>query len=153
MKAVRELLSLACRLFVAGLFLYASYDKIWDPASFADSVARYELLPLWTVNAASVVMAWLEFICGLLLLAGLLIRPAAAWTAFLLLIFTGLMVYAGLVGAGYDCGCFPGQEGHAAGFEGALRDLVFLLPALWLVFLPGRWLALDGLFHRPRGLY
>ena len=128
-------LTLGSRLFLAGVFLYASYDKVWDPAAFASAVAAYDLLPLWAVNPASVLLAWLELVVGLLLLAGVWVRPAAAWAVLMLLLFMAVSVYAGLTGAGYDCGCFPGQEGgHAAGFGAALRDLGFLLPALWLLW-------------------
>lgn len=146
MRGLADLVSLAARLFLAGLFIWASYDKVWDPRSFAWSLGQYELLPLWAVNAASVLLAWLELWVGVLLLVGLFTRPAAAWATFLLLVFIGVMVYAGFTGAGFDCGCFPGQEGHAAGFDAALRDLFFLLPALWLWIRPGEWLRLDRLF-------
>ena len=101
-------------------------------------MARYELLPLWAVNAASATMAWLELIVGVLLVVGLLIRPAALWSTGLLTLFTGLMVYSGLVGAGFDCGCFPGQASHQAGYGAAFRDMLFLLPALWLIWRPGK---------------
>ncbi len=135
MKRLSRFITLGARLFLAGVFLYASYDKVWNPAAFASAVAAYDLLPLWAVNPASVLLAWLELVVGLLLLAGVWVRPAAAWAALLLVMFMGLLVYAGLTGAGYDCGCFPGQEGgHAAGFGAALRDLGFLLPALWLLW-------------------
>ncbi|CAO0824715.1 DoxX family membrane protein [Desulfarculales bacterium] len=140
-----ELISLASRLFVAGVFLLASYDKVWDPANFAKSVATYDLLPLWAVGGVSVTLAWLEIIVGALLILGLYTRAAAVWASGLLVFFTGLMLYAGITGAGFDCGCFPGGgevAAHQAGYEGALRDVLFLLPALWLAWRPGSWLAL-----------
>ena len=141
---------MASRWFLAGLFLFAAHDKVWQPAAFAATVARYELLPLWAVNAASATMAWLELIVGILLLLGLWLRPAALWSAGLLALFTGLMVYSGLVGAGFDCGCFPGQATHQAGYGAALRDMLFLLPALWLIWRPGNWLKMERDRHRPR---
>jgi putative oxidoreductase len=144
MKALGEFISLLCRLFLAGLFLWAAHDKVWDPASFAAATAQYDLLPLWLVNSASVLLAWLELILGLCLLFGLATRAAALWAAGLLTFFIGLMLYAGFTGAGFDCGCFPGQGGHPAGFQAALRDLLMLLPALWLLILPGSWLSLGG---------
>jgi putative oxidoreductase len=140
-----ELISLASRLFVAGVFIFASYDKVWDPANFAKSVATYDLLPLWAVAGVSVALAWLELLVGVMLVLGLRTRAAAVWASGLLVFFTGLMLYAGITGAGFDCGCFPGggeAAAHQAGYEGALRDALFLLPALWLVWRPGRWLAL-----------
>jgi uncharacterized membrane protein YphA (DoxX/SURF4 family) len=151
MKGLMELISLAARLFLAWLFIYASYDKIWDPAGFAQSVARYEVLPLILVNSASVFLAWVEMIIGLLLLAGVATRSSALWATLLLVVFTSLMLYAEYTGAGYDCGCFPGQAGrHAAGLEAALRDLAFLAPALWLLFKPGNWLILSFRLRRRR---
>jgi len=153
MRTLGELLSLACRLFLAGLFLWASYDKVWAPALFAEAVARYDLLPLWLVNPASVVLAWLELVVGLCLLLGLATRAAALWAAVLLAFFTGLMLYAGITGAGFDCGCFPGQAGHPAGYQAALRDALMTLPALWLLVFPGRWLSLGrGRRERPERL-
>lgn len=148
MRTLAQMLSIACRLFLAGLFLWASYDKVWQPAEFARAMAAYDILPLWAVNSASAVMAWLELLIGVLLLVGLWTRAAAAWAAGLLVFFTGLMIWAGLTGAGFDCGCFPGQADHAAGFQEALRDLLFLLPAAWLLWRPGRWLSL---WPEPQG--
>ena len=96
------------------------------------------------VNPSSVLMAWLELVVGLCLLVGLATRAAALWSALLLAVFTGLMIYAGMTGAGFDCGCFPGESPHPAGYEAAVRDALMMLPALWLLVLPGRWLSLGG---------
>lgn len=155
MRFILDSISLICRLGLALVFLYASWDKVWDPAAFAQSVAQYDVLPLWAVNSLSAFLAWLELWLGLFLLLGILTRAAALWACLLMALFTGLMIYAGLTGAGYDCGCFPGQaEGHAAGFEAALRDAVLLAGALWVLVRPGRWLRLERLFgsRGPGGL-
>jgi uncharacterized membrane protein YphA (DoxX/SURF4 family) len=141
MNTIKQLLSLVSRVIVAAVFIYAAYDKVWRPAEFAQAVAPYELIPIWLVNSSSAILAWLELIVGGLLVLGVAIRAAALWSSGLLIFFIGLMVYAGLTGAGYDCGCFPGG-GHPAGYETALRDVAYLIPALWLVFVPGRWLAM-----------
>lgn len=141
MNPIAQLISLTARLAVAGVFIYAAYDKVWRPAEFAQAVAVYDLIPIWMINSSSAILAWLELIVGGLLVLGIAIRAAALWTSGLLVFFIGLMIYAGLTGAGYDCGCFPGG-GHPAGYETALRDVAYLVPSLWLVFVPGRWLAL-----------
>jgi putative oxidoreductase len=149
MNGLKQFISLLARLAVAAVFIYAAYDKVWRPAEFAQAVATYELVPIWMVNASSAVLAWLELIIGGFLIFGIAIRAAALWTTGLLLFFIGLMIYSGLTGAGYDCGCFPGG-GHPAGYETALRDLAILVPSLWLVFIPGRWLAIaPGRGSRP----
>lgn len=139
MSLWRELVSLACRLWVAGVFIYAAYDKVWDPASFAALTAQYDVIPIWLVNGGSVVLAWLEIITGVMLVLGFYTRAAAFWTSGMLIFFTGLMIYAGITGAGFDCGCFPGGGGEA-GFETAFRDLFYLIPSLYLLWFPGsRW--------------
>lgn len=149
MNALKQIISLLSRLIVAAVFLYAAYDKVWRPAEFAQAAAVYEIIPIWMVNSSSAILAWLELIVGILLVLGVAIRASALWTSGLLVFFIGLMIYAELTGAGYDCGCFPGGGG-AAGYETALRDLAFLVPSLWLVFVPGRWLALaPGRGSRP----
>ncbi|MEW5912869.1 MAG: MauE/DoxX family redox-associated membrane protein [Thermodesulfobacteriota bacterium] len=145
MRPWSEALSLACRLFLAALYLWAAHDKVWQPAEFAGAMAVYDILPLWSVNAASVALAWLELMIGLLLVSGVWVRAAAAWAGGLLALFTLLMLWAGFTGAGFDCGCLPGGGSHPAGFEAALRDFLMLLPALWLLWRPGRWLALRPL--------
>ncbi|MCA1990393.1 MAG: DoxX family membrane protein [Desulfarculus sp.] len=129
MSAILELISLLARLITAGVFLFAAYDKVWDPANFAASMATYDLLPLWAINAASVSLAWLEMLVGTLLLIGLLTRAAALWACSLLVFFIGLMIYAGITGAG---------------FETAIRDIIFLIPAAFTALRPGRWLSLGG---------
>ena len=142
MKMICEFISLGCRGYLAWLFIYAAYDKVWWPAAFALDMAKYDLLPIWAVNAASASLAWMEIVCGGLLLIGLMHRAAAFWVAVMLTMFTGLMIYAGFTGAGFDCGCFPGQQSHPAGFQAALRDFFMLLPALWLLWKPGAWLKI-----------
>ena len=145
MKLWLNLISVGCRLWVAGVFLYAAYDKVWDPASFALIVAQYDIIPMWLVNPGSVVMAWLQMIAGLMLLVGWYVRPAAFWTSGMLIFFIGLMIYAGFTGAGFDCGCFPGgSEGDIAGFEVAIRDLYYLIPSLYLLWWPGQRWRLSG---------
>lgn len=144
MNAAKEIISILARLILAGVFLWAAVPKVWDPADFARATAAYDILPIWAVNTFSMVLAWLELFVGSLLLVGLWTRASAVWAAWLMALFTGLMIYLGFTGASHDCGCFPGMESQV-GFRDALRDFLIMLPALWLIWRPGRWLALDAL--------
>ncbi len=145
-----DILSLLCRLFVAAIFFYASYDKVLNPQNFAAFASQYEIIPLIMVNWSSAILAWLELTVSILLTIGWKIRPAAFITSGLLLFFTGLMIYAGITGAGYDCGCFPGDAGHPAGFDAAWRDVGFLLPSLFVLIFPGRRFGIDAMLNRRR---
>ena len=147
---ILDILSLLCRLVIGVIFLYASYDKILDPAAFAPFVAQYELIPIWMVNWGSAIFAWLEFTISILLIVGWLTRPAALISTVLLIFFTGLMIYAGITGAGFDCGCFPGDAGHPAGFDAAIRDLGFLVPSLFVLIRPGNRFSIDAMRNRRK---
>jgi hypothetical protein len=68
-------LALVFRLYLGGLFIYASIYKINYAAEFAETIASYQIVPYFLVNLTAVVLPWTELICGTLLLAG--IRPRA----------------------------------------------------------------------------
>lgn len=140
-------ISLLSRLALAVVFFMASLDKVWNPAAFAQATATYDLLPIWAVNTFSAVLAWLELFLAVMLTVGFWIKPAALWSAYLMAIFTGLMIWSGMVGAVHDCGCFPGMDSQV-GYKDAVRDLIIMLPALWLLWKPGQWLAVDNYLAR-----
>ena len=43
------------RLFLGGLFIYASYHKILDPAAFAKNIYSYYLFPAASINLIAIV--------------------------------------------------------------------------------------------------
>ena len=60
-------LMLGLRLFVGGVFIAASVDKIIHVDRFADVVWDYQLLPATLVNAFSACLPWIELVLGVLL--------------------------------------------------------------------------------------
>jgi uncharacterized membrane protein YphA (DoxX/SURF4 family) len=134
------------RLALGGYFLYASLDKIAAPAAFARIVYQWQIAGPVPSNLAAVTLPWIEALAGVLLVAGLWKREAAAVIAILLLVF---IVAAGAVMArGIDvenCGCTStatatatAKTGEAAWWEGVgwflvARNLVLLGAALVLV--------------------
>jgi len=51
---------LAARLVMAGIFLYASIDKIAHPAAFAKDIYNYQILPDALINLTALLLPWLE---------------------------------------------------------------------------------------------
>lgn len=149
MSKIFNIISLLSRLALAAVFFMASLEKVWQPAAFAQATATYDLLPIWAVNTFSAVLAWLELFLAVMLLIGFWIKPAALWSAYLMAVFTGLMIWSGAVGAVHDCGCFPGMDSQV-GYKDALRDVIIMLPALWLLWKPGSWLSVDALLARQQ---
>ncbi|MEW5771903.1 MAG: MauE/DoxX family redox-associated membrane protein [Thermodesulfobacteriota bacterium] len=132
-------LALAFRLYLGGLFIYASIYKIQYPAEFAESIAAYQIVPHFLVNPMAAVLPWLELICGTLAVAGLRVRAALAVMAGLMAAFTLSLAWVVALDIPIGCGCFTGQEAEAGPLT-LLRDLAWLAMALHA------W-AFDRLFH------
>ncbi|MGE4299306.1 MAG: MauE/DoxX family redox-associated membrane protein [Desulfovibrionaceae bacterium] len=118
-------LALAFRVYLGGLFIYASVYKINYPAEFADSIASYELVPYWIVGVMAVVMPWLELISGVMLVAG--IRPKAATLVImgLMTMFTLSIVITLIRGVPIGCGCFHSLEDPIS-LKTLVRDTIWL---------------------------
>lgn len=123
-----------CRMSLAVVFLTASLEKIAHPAEFAKAVSNYRILPAVAVNFFSLVLPWVELLCGLLLLAGQWTRSAALLAALLFFLFF-LAVSAALVrGLDIHCGCFDTTAGRKVGVQLLLEDSLWLLLSCVLVF-------------------
>jgi uncharacterized membrane protein YphA (DoxX/SURF4 family) len=121
-------LSLCLRVYLAGVFVYASLHKINFPAEFADNIAGYLIVPYWLVNPLAVFMPWLELVCGLFLLAGVRVRAAVLLIAGMLVMFTLAVTVALVQDTPIGCGCFQ-SVGEAISWWTVLRDLLWLAMA------------------------
>ncbi len=120
--------------------MYASLDKIWNPAEFARIVYHYQLIgpspalaPILP-NLFAVVLPWIELIAGVCLIVGIWRREAAAVLAVLLVLFlaaVGHALYYGIdVG---NCGCFTvSKEGRQFGTSLLITDVIMLALATYL---------------------
>jgi uncharacterized membrane protein YphA (DoxX/SURF4 family) len=147
--AAASWVSTAARLILGGVFLVAGWMKVIDPQSSVAAVRAYRLLP----DSAATLVGWglpfAEIALGLLLLAGIATRVAAAFTAVFLVVFIAAVVSAAARGLSIDCGCFGGggevARGQTAYGIEIVRDLALLLLAVWLLWHPSSRLALDQL--------
>ena len=136
-------LHLALRFGLGGFFLYASLDKIAAPSAFARIVYQWQVVGPVPANLVAVILPWVEALAGLLLVAGLWKREAAAVIAMLLVVF---IVAAGSVMArGIDvenCGCVSTAKAEEPSwFKGVgwfliARNLVLLGAAVVLIRSP-----------------
>ncbi|MDO9584650.1 MAG: MauE/DoxX family redox-associated membrane protein [Desulfomicrobium sp.] len=137
-------LALILRLYLAGIFIYASLHKINFPAEFADNIAGYLIVPHWLVNPLAVFMPWLELVSGLFLLAGVRVRAASLVIGGMLVMFTVAVIVALVQDTPIDCGCFQ-SVGEAISWWTVLRDLAWLAMAAHIYFYD-RLVHLDRLF-------
>lgn len=137
-------LSLILRLYLAGVFIYASLHKINFPAEFADNIAGYLIVPYWLISPLAVFMPWLELVSGLFLLAGVRVRAASVIIGAMLVMFTLAVTVAMIQDTPIGCGCFQ-SVGEAISWWTVLRDLVWLAMAAHVYFYD-RLVHLDRLF-------
>lgn len=102
------------RLFLAGVLLYASADKIIHPQDFASVVKDYRILPesLWNVTA--IWLPWFELVLGVCLFTGLWCEGALALTTGLLSLFWLVLIVNYFRGINVGCGCFSSTPDEAA---------------------------------------
>jgi putative oxidoreductase len=128
-------LSLATRLLIGAIFIYASVYKIWAPAEFAASIRNYMILPVSWSNIAAVTLPWIELGAGALLILGIFTRPAALLITGMLVVFLGAMIYAYSIGLDIDCGCFSSaasSQGRITLFN-IVRDSTLVIISLFTV--------------------
>ena len=128
---------LSARLILGAVFLYASLDKIINPADFARAVFNYQILPDGLINPSALALPWLELVLGLCLISGkwisgaVLLSNGLLWAFFLALLFNN---YRGL---DVNCGCFSTRPDPAGTVPIAwylFRDAFFLVVAGYLMF-------------------
>ena len=146
--AAAPLVSLAARLVLAAVFAASGWPKLTDPDGTLRSVRAFRLLPEALVPAFGYALPAVELAVALLLLAGLVTRPAALVTAGLLVMFVVGIAAAWARGLSIDCGCF-GATGAAVtdpvrGYVlDLLRDAALLALALWLAARPASPFSAD----------
>jgi uncharacterized membrane protein YphA (DoxX/SURF4 family) len=139
-------LQLIVRLLLGLMFVYASLDKIADPAGFAQIVYQWQILGPVASNLVAVTLPWVELVAGLLLIVGVWKRDAAAVVAVMLVVFIVAAVVVLARGIDVDnCGCtsvaatsaahaWPPEWMRGVGWYLVTRNLVLLAGGLLLVF-------------------
>jgi putative oxidoreductase len=86
------------RLYIGGLFIYASLYKINYPGEFAETIASYQILPYALIGVSAVILPWVELVCAVLLVLGVRAKAAALILAGLLSVFLSLLIKSFITG-------------------------------------------------------
>jgi uncharacterized membrane protein YphA (DoxX/SURF4 family) len=139
-------LSIAIRMLLGVIFLYASWSKVFDPSSFAQVLWNYKLFPMSAIAPLSHFVPWLEAVIGLALISGIGRKGAALLAAALLLSFMLAISIDLARGISISCGCFSNGEVPQSYEQGIwlmkvdlLRDLSFLVLAAYALTTPTTW--------------
>jgi uncharacterized membrane protein YphA (DoxX/SURF4 family) len=115
------------RLIMAGVFIYASIDKIIHPELFAEAVYNYQVLPGYLVNLTALILPWLELTLGTCLLTNRWTPGASTLAAMLMALFVGLTFFNLARGLDISCGCFStGLDDDPVTVLTLARDILFL---------------------------
>lgn len=106
MPKVSKNLIFICRIVIGSLFVISSIDKIIDPNHFKIIVSEYGILPDKIIPIFVIILPWIQFICGLMLMLNLYQESNALIIVCLLVMFIitfGINIIRGNTSA---CGCF-----------------------------------------------
>ena len=132
---------LIIRLLLGGMWVWASLDKIQDPAQFSRDIANYHVMPFGLENLSAIVVPWLELLIGIGLIIGVMVDGAALISFSLMLLFIVLISQAILRGFNIECGCGL-KEGQLVGWEKILENIVFLGGSYLVMIRPKKLLEL-----------
>lgn len=152
MQFIHHSAVLLMRLFLGGLFIYASLHKLGDPAALSKIIYGYKILPPWAINLLAITLPGVELVSGVLLVLGLFSRGAAFIITLSLGVFICAISYNLWRGLEFDCGCFSfAHSSKGAAADLLIRDVIFIALSL-RVLLAGRYpCSLDWLLGLERG--
>ena len=104
---MKRWLLIAGRLTLAGIFLYAGYEKFRAPwLQFAISVDSFKAVPDSWIEPIARTLPICEILLGVALLSSLLARWFSLIATLLLTLFLSVGIRAYAKGLQVDCGCF-----------------------------------------------
>lgn len=141
--------TLASRLILGGVFLYAGATKALDPGGLAASIRTYGLsLPEGFVTLSAHGLPYLEILLGLYLLSGLFTRLSSWATNALMAVFIVALAQGAIRGLEISCGCFGATGGESNLWLDALRDVGLLALGLHIALSPTGRFSVDALLRR-----
>ena len=132
------------RLILGLIFLASGCEKISQLPTFLETLSHYQLLPMWLLPWVALILPYLEALCGMLLLLGLLTESNALICGILGCCFSLAVFSAWWRHLDITCGCFRVDGRVGLGHVGA--DLLLTLAAFWLMGRGSGPYALDNLF-------
>jgi putative oxidoreductase len=143
--------TLASRIVLGGVFVFAGVTKIPNPGALASAIRSYELhLPEWFVSLAAHALPYFEVLLGVYLLAGLFTKISAWATSGLTALFLLALLQGALRGLEIDCGCLgPSADSGEGNLPlAAARDVGLLALGLHIALAPLGRFSVDALLRR-----
>lgn len=133
-----ELARWVARLAVAGVFVLAAVPKLLDPASFAEAIDNYRMMPPTWTGPLATVLPPIELVAALAIVLGPHRRGAALVAAGMLAVFALGIGQALLRDINIDCGCFGNAAQSEASWLSVVRNATLMALALLVATAPRR---------------
>lgn len=138
---------LTARIILGFIFVVASIDKIANPNAFAVSIGYYKLVGPSAALLIATILPWLELLCGLFLIFGILLRGSSLLTLMMLVVFTAGVISG--IGRGLDisCGCFTRDPNvDKIGWMKVAENCGLIVLGIFALFSKGSRFSINKLF-------
>ena len=121
------------RILLGAVFIFSGITKIVNPLKFAQDILNYQIVSEIISFWIALILPWLELICGIFLITGILIRGSSFLISCMLFIFIFFVLSVLVRGEQIDCGCF-GFISHKVSWTLLMQDsILFLLSLIILI--------------------
>jgi hypothetical protein len=132
MKSVQSVTVPLLRCILGSLLVWAGFSKLQSLWLFSEALANYRLFPAQLNQALAITLPWLELGSGLLLLAGVWVRPSGWMAAGLFACFALASLSALLRGLNIECGCYGTASARRIDALTVLQSVLCLLGSIVL---------------------
>ena len=121
--------------------------KVAHPASLAQAIAGFRLLPAAIVGPLALALPWLELLLGGYLIAGLFTRVVAYVAAAQFVAYAGVVASAVVRHIPAGCGCFGPNDTAVADWPHVAFDLMLAAAGVFVAWRGPGALAVDRRMH------
>jgi putative oxidoreductase len=150
-KKTANTVVLCIRLILAAFFLAAAFGKLVDIERYSvQAVYFFVILPMFLARPFGLALPFIELLCGLGLLFGVLTRLSALGIGLLSLSFFIAKAIVFLQGRSVDCGCF-GAFGDTLASVTIFLDIPMMFFAAVVMWAPSEvrhWKAVGNVFPK-----
>ncbi len=140
-----KIASVAFRLVLGIVFIYASIGKIQNPADFAMAIENYRILPPSLSHYAALLLPWLELYCGIFLILGFFVRSSAYILSAMIVVFIAALIYALILGLDINCGCFDNAGlAQKVNLFKIFEDIILLVMGVYIIKFPYEQFAITN---------
>lgn len=143
MGMLPDIVTLAVRVLIGGLFIAAGVLKIGHYDDMASAIAGFRILPEAIIGPLAVLLPFFELGLGLYLVLGLFTRVAALIAAAQLAIYSTAIASAVVRHIPANCGCFGPQDQAPADWPHVFVDLALAAICAFVAWRAPGLLALD----------